>query len=262
MDGWPAGSAFTLWRVRASAHTVLAEAGDLDESRRWASVSKFAVATGMARMHHEGLIDPYMSAGPPTSTLAHLLSHASGLGFEAGDPVRAVGERRIYSNVGIDTAVDTVRGDELADEWLDRWTFAPLGLATRLVDRPAFGARGSVTDMAQLGAAWLDGGVGASSAALFAKSFLPDLDGVVPGFGRFSPCPWGLGAEVHGAKGHWMGTKLSAASFGHFGRSGALVAVDPERSLVLAGCAGADFGGWAVRVWPRWVDDLFARFVL
>ena len=27
-----------------------------------------------------------------------------------------------------------------------------------------------------------------------------DLSGIVPGVGSFTPCPWGLGVEIHGAK--------------------------------------------------------------
>ena len=42
---------------------------------------------------------------------------------------------------------------------------------------------------------------------------IPDLAGIVPGVGRFDPCPWGLGFEIRGDKSpHWTG---HANSRGH-----------------------------------------------
>ena len=39
----------------------------------------------------------------------------------------------------------------------------------------------------------------------------PELAGVMPGVGRYDPCPWGLGIEVRGDKApHWTGTTNSS----------------------------------------------------
>ena len=41
---------------------------------------------------------------------------------------------------------------------------------------------------------------------------VPELAGIVPGVGRFDPCPWGLGFEIRGDKApHWTGTANIAA---------------------------------------------------
>ena len=68
----------------------------------------------------------------------------------------------------------------------------------------------------------------------------PGLAGVLPGFGRFDPCDWGLGFELRDAKApHWTGTRNSPATFGHFGQSGGFVWVDPGRRWPARRCATA-----------------------
>ena len=62
----------------------------------------------------------------------------------------------------------------------------------------------------------------------------PGLVGVVPGVGRFDPCDWGLGPELHDGKApHWMGPTNSAATFGHFGGAGTFVWIDPVADVGL-----------------------------
>jgi CubicO group peptidase (beta-lactamase class C family) len=258
LDGWPEGSAFLLARVAGDSLVELAAAGDADAVRPWASVTKLAVALAVARGVDRGAIDLATPAGPPGSTLAHLLAHASGLGLETRDAVAPVGTRRIYSNAGIDLAVATVLDGADPAPWLGDEVFGALAMSrARLVGRPAAGAEGSVRDLLALAVAWSRPQV--ISAAVrdqFIAPFLPALAGVVPGFGRFDPCEWGLGPEIHGAKDHWMGRRCSPRGYGHFGQSGSLVLIDPDRQLVLVAAAGAPFGPWAVRRWPRWTDEI------
>jgi CubicO group peptidase (beta-lactamase class C family) len=79
-----------------------------------------------------------------------------------------------------------------------------------------------------------------------------DLDGIVPGVGRFDPCPWGLGPEIHGTKHpHWMSPTNSAASYGHFGGSGTFVWVDPIADVACAVLADREFDLWALTHWPE-----------
>jgi CubicO group peptidase (beta-lactamase class C family) len=88
----------------------------------------------------------------------------------------------------------------------------------------------------------------------------PGLVGVLPGFGRQEPNDWGLGFELRDAKSpHWTGARNSARTFGHFGRSGTFLWVDPEARLALGVLTDLDFGDWAAEAWPRLSDAVLAR---
>jgi CubicO group peptidase (beta-lactamase class C family) len=83
----------------------------------------------------------------------------------------------------------------------------------------------------------------------------PGLDGVLPGFGRMEPNDWGLGLELRDEKRpHWTGAANSPRTFGHFGRSGGFLWVDPDRGLALTCLTDLDFGEWAKDAWPRLAD--------
>ena len=80
------------------------------------------------------------------------------------------------------------------------------------------------------------------------------------GIGRFDPCDWGLGPELHDGKApHWMPTTGSAATFGHFGGSGTFLWVDPEAGLALGALTDEPFGDWAKEAWPRLGDAVLAE---
>jgi CubicO group peptidase (beta-lactamase class C family) len=66
---------------------------------------------------------------------------------------------------------------------------------------------------------------------------------------------WGLGWEVKGSKQqHWTGTRTSPATWCHWGQSGTLVWLDPERELGMAVFANrAVSTPWPLRP-PRWSD--------
>lgn len=257
---WPAGSAFGLWR--GSSRTALLTSGSLDAAQPWASVTKAAVAYGVARSVQNTEIDLDAPLGPPGSTMKHLLAHASGLGLEASDITAPVGTRRIYSNIGVDIAINSLLNSQELATWFKSNVNTPLQLSIEIAGRASSGAIGSTNDLARLGRAWLSGGELSNAVRTeFTSCFLPDLSGVVPGFGRFTPCAWGLGLEIHGEKAHWMGSRFSANSFGHFGQSGSLLLIDPDHDVVVAALAGAPFGEWAKQLWPRWMDWLFEEYV-
>lgn len=253
LDQWPGAASCVLLRLRGGALERVHEEGDLLAVRPWASVTKMTVALAMgvevdweAHRYDERV-------GNGGTTLAHLLSHSSGLGLEASDRVRALGERRVYSNVGIDRAVEAVVGDADASRWLARRVFEPLGMSsTSLRDRPSSGAWGSTNDLATLAVAWLRGdGVSLATRDRAITPYLPALSGVVPGWGRFTPCSWGLGPEVRGSKQHWMGD-WRATSFGHFGQSGALLLANADEEIAVVATSEVAFGPWAVALWPSW----------
>ena len=87
----------------------------------------------------------------------------------------------------------------------------------------------------------------------------PGLNGVLPGYGRQDPNDWGLGVELRDAKSpHWTGAANSARTFGHFGRSGTFLWVDPDAGLALACLTDRTFGDWAKGAWPRLSDAVLA----
>ncbi len=134
---------------------------------------------------------------------------------------------------------------------------------SRLVGSPASGMVGTVADLIRLLAelqrpALLSAG-GASEAVTIQ---FPDLSGIVPGVGRFDPCPWGLGIEIRGTKfPHWTGTTNSPATFGHFGASGTMLWVDPEAGCGLVALTDRRFDDWpdALEHWRRLSDAVVAE---
>src|SRR5258708_20710618 len=102
------------WGARAAAAGVVGAGGDVAVHGprglpfRWASVTK--LLTGLATLVavEEGTVDLDEPAGPPGSTLRHLLAHASGLPPDDGPPLMAPARRRISSNPGIDAAARLV----------------------------------------------------------------------------------------------------------------------------------------------------------
>ncbi|MFZ1062002.1 MAG: serine hydrolase domain-containing protein [Acidimicrobiales bacterium] len=257
LPGWPGSPSYVVFRLEGGSVVTVDQGGALDEERAWASVSKMAVALAMCVEVDWGLHQITENFGPRGATLSNLLSHSSGLGLEQGDPVVAVASKRVYSNYGIDHAVEVVVKDADAAQWLDDRVFRGFGMNhTHLDGRPSSGVVGSTQDLARLGVGWLrSDGITISTRDRFIKPFLPDLDGIVPGFGRFSPCPWGLGPEVRGDKHHWMGD-WPPSSFGHFGQSGALMLLNADEQIGVVATSTEDFGPWAVELWPRWTSEM------
>ena len=95
---WPVTAAVGV----ASAAGVMETAGPAARPFRWASVTKLLVALAALDAVQRGLLDLDEPAGPPGSTIRHLLSHASGLAFDSDAIQAKPGRRRIYSNRGIE----------------------------------------------------------------------------------------------------------------------------------------------------------------
>ena len=186
-----------------------------------------------------GLLDLDEPAGPPGATVRHLLAHASGLPFEGAASLAAPGTRRIYSNPGFDALGELVgeRAGRPFEEVLRECVLAPLGMdetrapRTALAGAPWPGRRHGRTCRRSCFGRRL---VAPETARVATTVAFPGLVGVVPGVGRFDPCDWGLGPELHDGKApHWMGPTNSAATFGHFGGSGTFVWIDPVADIGL-----------------------------
>jgi CubicO group peptidase (beta-lactamase class C family) len=204
-------------------------------------------------------------------TVRHLFAHASGLPADPGGRARPPEQRRIYSHVGFRALAETVAdaAGMTFPAWLAASVLEPLGMgATRLgqwrgVDEdPAAGASSSLDDLTRLARCLLDRGAPVVGPDLFAEATsvqFPGLAGLVPGVGRFDPCDWGLGFELHdGKRPHWMGDRRSPSAFGHFGASGCFLWVDPDAGLAAAALTDRPFADdkWGMATWPAWSDRL------
>jgi len=256
---WPATAAAGF----ASAAGAMESAGPATQPFAWASVTKLLTALAALDAVQRGLLGLDEPAGPPGSTVRHLLAHASGLAFDSDTIQAKPGARRIYSNRGIEIVAGLIaaRSGRPFERLLADEICLPLGMAgTRLAGSPAWGAVGPLTDLMNLA-------VELASPSLIEEDLLaeatrtafPGLAGVLPGFGRQPNCDWGLGVEIRDGKApHWTGSRNSPRTFGHFGRSGSFVWVDPDAGLACAALADRDFGDWARHAWPRLSDDLLA----
>jgi CubicO group peptidase (beta-lactamase class C family) len=244
-----------------------------DDRFEVASVTKLMTTLAALAAVESGRIDldgPVAGAGEGV-TLRHLLAHAGGHPFEPPGRARPPEQRRIYSNVGFRLLAEAVAdaAGTTFPTWLSTSVLDPLGMtATRLGHRrdidgdPAAGAASTLDDLVRLARCLLDRGAPVVGPELFAEATsvqFPGLAGLVPGVGRFDPCDWGLGFELHDAKRpHWMGDRRSPSAFGHFGASGCFLWVDPDAGLAAAAVTDRSFddGKWAMATWPAWSDRL------
>jgi CubicO group peptidase (beta-lactamase class C family) len=256
IDGWGAANATA---ALATADEVVAQHGDPERVFRWASVTKLATALAILTAVEDGSIDLDEPAGPPGSTVRHLLAHASGLTFDGDRVLAQPGTRRIYSNAGFDALgalVEARDGRPFAVALSDR-VLAPLGMAgTGLRERPSQGLHGPLLDAVALAREFLRPTLISDSLAAEATTVaFPGLKGLLPGVGSFDPLDWGLGFEIRDGKApHWTGRRNSPATFGHFGGSGTFLWVDPTLELALVCLTDREFDDWALDAWPPFSD--------
>ena len=241
---------------------TVATHGKVDTVLPVASVTKPVVALGVLVAVNDGLLHLDEPAGPDGATVRHLLAHASGLGPDASSPTTAVGTRRIYSNHGFDLLGDLVadRSGTTIAAWVADEVCAPLGMDDTTLDgSPAKDLSSTVTDLLTFGRELLSPTlVDDDLATELVTPQFPELDGVLPGYGRQTPNPWGLGVEVRGTKDpHWTGAGQPAHTFGHFGQSGSFLWVDREAGIATACLTGTTFGAWAVEAWAPFNQDLY-----
>ncbi len=261
-DPWDASTeAAAVLRVGA----VVERRGDTGGVRRVASITKLATAWAVLVALEEGSVALADPVGPPGATVAHLLAHAGGLDFDTDRVLAAPGTRRIYSNTGYELlgAHVAARTGLSFDTYLTEGVLAPLGMdRSELRGSPAADLHSSIEDLlallAELRSPRL---IDASTAQLARSCAFPGLDGVLPGWGRQEPCDWALGPELRGDKHpHWMGSRCSPATFGHFGGSGTLLWFDPTVDLGCVLFADRPFDDWALDVWPGQSDAVWSAW--
>jgi len=234
IETWPA-----RWTAAGvvRADGVRATAGDAAAVSEWASVTKLATALAVLVAAEEGVLDLDEPAGPPGASVRHLLAHASGLPLHGETSIAQPESRRIYSNEGF------------------------VVLARHLADRAEMPFPEYLHAAAQLGAELLAPTLVAPETLAEARTVqFQGLTGVLPGFGRQERNDWGLGFELKdGKEPHWTGTRNSAETFGHFGRTGTFLWVDPGAGLALGVLTDLDFDAWAQEAWPRLADAVLAE---
>ena len=263
---FPFPTALVVTGAPAPDDGVLYESGDVDEIFPFASVTKPIVAWSALVAVDRGLLDLDAPAGAPApdgATIGHLLSHSSGIAADSDECLATPGTRRIYSNRGIEILGERLQeatGTPL-ETWVESTVLEPLGMASVLIPgSPAHSGEGSARDLSlfarELASPRL---VSPALAERACAPVLPELDGVLPGYGRQVPNPFGLGVEVRGAKSpHWTGKGNSPQTFGHFGQSGSFIWVDPvaERQAVFLGAE--PFGQIHRKTWPALGDQILA----
>lgn len=260
LDDWPVAAAAA---AIIGPSGVLADHGDTKRVFELASVTKPLVARAVQVAIEEGVVELDTPAGPPGSTVRHLLAHASGLAMHSDHVLAKPGTRRMYSNYGFTVlaqAVEAESGIEFG-RYLAEAVCEPLGMATTRLDGGAvaagFGATSTVADLAAFAGDLLrPATVSARLHAEATKVQFPGLDGVLPGYGVQRPNDWGLGFEIRDAKSpHWTGARNSGRTYGHFGQAGGFIWADPDAGLALVALTDRDFGDWALDLWPT-ISDL------
>jgi CubicO group peptidase (beta-lactamase class C family) len=259
VEAWPADNVAVAALGRAGE---LGRSGDAARIFRWASVTKPVTALACLVAAEEGTLDLDEPAGPPGSTVRHLLAHASGLPFEGDKPIAEPGRRRIYSNTGFDELARALeaRAEMPFGDYLRQAVLEPVGMSrAELRGTAGAGLWGTLDDLVVLARELLEPTVVARETLDEATSVqFPGLAGVIPDLGRYDPNDWGLGFELRDAKDpHWTGTLPSPRTFGHFGGSGTFLWVDPEAGIALGCLTDLEFGDWAKEAWPRLSDAVF-----
>jgi CubicO group peptidase (beta-lactamase class C family) len=247
---------------------VVTTVGDVERVQRLASISKPMAAWAMLVAVEEGVVELDQPVGQPNCTLHHLLAHAGGYPFDGDEPIARPEATRMYSNTGFVLAAQAVEhatGIAFAD-YLREAVFVPLGMhSSHLRGSPAHGVHSNLADTCRFVAEVMRPVlIHADTAADARRTHYPALAGIVPGVGRYEQCPWGLGFEVRGTKEpHWTGTNNSPRTYGHFGGSGTMFWIDPDRDLGLVALADRDFDQWAptaLEKWPELSDAVIAEY--
>lgn len=260
--------AIQRWPAEHVAAAVLSPAGEAavgDRERPFelASVTKLLSAYAVLLAVEEGALELDDPCGPAGSTVRHLLAHASGVAFDTREVLKAPGERRIYSSAGYEWLADalTERTEIPFREYLREGVCEPLGMhSTALEGSAGHGAVSTVGDLVLFAQELLAPRLLSEQTLREAFSVqFPELRGIVPGYGMYKPCPWGLGFEIHGEKSqHWMGENMPARTVGHFGMAGTYLWVEPGSAKAMVLLSDRKFGPWAQPLWAETNERIWA----
>jgi len=257
------------WPVTSVAVAVIGPTGRVETHGRidqvfpLASVTKLLTATAVHLGIEEGSLELEQVLGDRGATVSDLLAHAGGIAPN-GTVLDEPGRRRIYSNAGYEQLAAALEAatEMPFDMYLHEGLFSPLGMgSTRLVASPAFGAESCVADLCRF-IVGLPSILDPSTVEAMNTAHLPELIGVLPGYGRQAPNSWGLGPEIKGSKSpHWTGDQNSPDTWGHFGQSGTFLWHDPEVNVSCIVLTDLDFDEWAKPRWPVFSNAVRAEIL-
>lgn len=236
--------------------------GDVSQVFALASITKVMTAVALHVAVEEGTLVLHDVIDDSGATLADLLGHAAGLSPQ-GERLAEPGTRRIYSNAGYELAASSLESEAQMtfSDYLHEGVFVPLEMeSTRLLSSPAFGAASTVDDLVRF-LTGLPHVLARETIEEMTTPYLPELVGVLPGYGRQGPNTWGLGPEIRSNKSpHWTGANNDARTWGHFGATGTLMWTDPVADVSLIVLTDRDFGDWALPLWPVLGDAVLDQY--
>ncbi len=252
MDEWPVDNL----AAGAICGGVVSTRGDIDRPFPLASLTKLITSLAVLVASEEGTLSIESTVTEEGATVADLLAHAGGIAPDDPKPLTSPRVRRIYSTAAYDILADQL-AEASAMPYITYATQAvlhPAGMeSTTIEGSPGSGATSTVRDLIRLVECWTRPILVSPTTLELATSIhLPQLSGILPGYGRQAPNPWGLGPEIRGSKSpHWTGSLSSPRCFGHFGRSGTMLWIDREADAALISLTDREFGQWAIDAWPK-----------
>jgi len=257
---WPVPNvAACVVKGTTSPPHMIALHGDIHVPFRLASITKMVASYAVLIAVEETVVDldTPVEISTPGVTLRHLLSHAAGYPFEGKTPVAPLESSRIYSNTGIEIAAQwlEIQSGMSFSDYLNEAVLSPLEMrSSQFNGSAAHGLQSTVADLSHFAAELLEPRLlSPQTLSEATRPQYPHLDGIVPGMGRYTPCPWGLGMEIAGDKQpHWMGRERSPGTFGHFGGAGTMMWVDPQHQLSLIALTDLGFDKWAATATREW----------
>lgn len=259
LETWPVEKySFIAYADNADTHQEILGSQD---SFELASVTKLLSAWTVLIAQSEGICEwdtPIASNG---ATVEQLLSHSGGINDHGA--WREPGQRRIYSSVGYEILADYIsaEADMPFSQYMGEALLEPLGMGdTVLYGSAGWAMRSTTADLYTfmkeiMHPQLIDTSIRDKAMRISGS----DLNGVVPGYGMYKPCDWGLGFELKGLKsGHWMGDSVPLSTCGHFGQAGTFFWLDREEKRGAICLTNRNFGEWAKPLWQNFNTEIGA----
>jgi CubicO group peptidase (beta-lactamase class C family) len=252
--------------------------GNTQDIYELASVTKILTAITMSELVESGFINfndkvedvEYLNGD---IELIDLLSHTSGLALNGELPQVEPRSKRVYSNLGMET-IDIFIKNKLSkdhnytsvrDIFNDGFSQIFKEDDKNILEyygSSAWGAKANIYSMITLARQMRKPTFLSSEMhSKMQEIYLPQLRGVVPGWGNYNHCSFGTGYEIKGDKTkHWMGSLSSEKTFGHYGHAGVFIMHDPVVNISIIALGHKQFDKWAVEMWPNYVDNILKTF--